>query len=148
MNSTLKDAPVAPAKAMCWFEVALKHYREVLKDGHPDRIFDSADPRWAQIEGMKRAVAGTLVVGHVKVVDGEFVPKSLAVTHSLQVQWAQAKEMMERFEKTGRIWDTPVADQQKELERARAAGQEDLAGSIVKGLEGVFARMTTGEASK
>lgn len=131
-------APAAPVaeepKEICWFEVQLRPWVEVVQSGRPDRIWRSDDPRWAEIEKTKQAKAGTLIYGTCVRVGEEIVPNSVKVRASLQMQWHSAQEMMKKWETEGRLWDTPEADALRERESQRDQGMSDAATMIANAL--------------
>ena len=118
----------------CWFETNLESVRASVIRGRPDRIFSSTDPRWEKIEASKVPLTGSLVVGTL-IRDGENIMEgSLRVEELQQMLWHRARELMTKFEKDQRTFDTPLADQIREHEKAREDGQTALANGIVSGI--------------
>lgn len=139
-----KTAPQAP-KLECWFEVKFQQeWKDVIAAEHPRRIFSSTDPLWDEIAATRKPLRGSLIVGSVeKASNGEFIPKTLDVREHRQLPWEAALEAMKMFERTGAIWDTPIADQARATREAAAEERAALVNSFKSVVEGLVRGVPT-----
>lgn len=139
------EAPKQAEVMECWFEVNMDLRGEVSR-GFPERIFCSDDPAWEKFasDHKYRTKKGRLKFGTNKREAGsmEFFPRSEQISHSFFMGWEPAREMMRKFEQTGVVIETPIADAQKAEEDKIAKGQQSVADAIGSALRD-FAAATT-----
>ena len=142
-------AVASPPKLKCWFEVELTPRKDIIAAGHADRIFASDDPRWKQIEDARMPKSGSLMFGTYKLDDdGEMIPRSIETPFHYRVQWHTAKSEMERFERTGKVFETPFADQMEEVKNAREKGQADTVAALTDAISGMTSALLGKGATK
>lgn len=129
-------APTAVAdKPECWFEINL-NFKEDVQRGRPTRVFSSKDERWAEwLKDPKNKVRmGSLCYGSY-AANGEDFVSAATITDLKQLRIAEALAEMQKFEKTGVIHETPLADKlraEEEKEQRAAERQTTLISAAFK----------------
>lgn len=143
------EAPKQPEVMECWFEFNMS-LRDEVSRGYPERIFCSDDPAWEKFaaDHKYRTKKGRLKFGTNRREAGsmEFFPSSEKIAHSFYMGWEPAREMMRKFEKTGVVVETPIADAQKVEEEKIAKGQQSVADAIGSALRDFAAATASNKA--